>query len=302
MKRHPLVHWLYLGALVLLWGSAFLLTRFAVSGLPPFTVVAGRLTIAAVILVPLVVILGLKFPKDRRRWGFLVTIAITGNCIPFALLTWAQQHIDSGLAGIYMSIMPLLVIVLAHFFVDGETLTRQKLAGFIIGFCGMVVLFFPALSGMVSTDPTVLLAQLATLGTAVCYGITSIIIRRSPETNPVVSTAVVMAIAASIMIPLSLGDQVEIANVPQASIIAVLTLGIGATALATIILYKAIAEAGPSFVSMINYAIPVYAVFLGALVFGESLPGRAFVALALILVGIAVSQGRFGLGSKRPSH
>jgi len=295
MARHPLSHWLYLGALILLWGSAFLLTRLAVSGLPPFTVVAGRLGIAALILVPLVVVLGLKFPTDRRRWGFLLTIAITGNCIPFALLTWAQQHIDSGLAGIYMSIMPLLVLVLAHFFVDGERMTRPKLIGFGIGFCGMVVLFFPALSGMISTDPVVLLSQLAALGTAACYGITSIIIRRAPETSPVVSTAVVMMIAVAIMIPLALGDQIEIAEVPLVSPLAVGVLGIGATALATIILYRAIAVAGPSFVSMINYVIPLYAVFLGALVFGEALPGRAFAALALILVGIAISQGRISL-------
>lgn len=302
MIRHPLIHWLYLGALVLLWGSAFLLTRFAVSGLPPFTVVAGRLSIAALILVPLVLLMGKKLPTDRRRWGFMLTLAITGNCVPFALLTWAQQHIDSGLAGIYMSIMPLLVIVLAHFFVEGETLTRQTLMGFLIGFCGMVVLFFPALSGMVTTDPIVVLAQFAALGTAICYGVSSIIIRRAPKTNPVVSTAMVMLMAAAIMLPLAMGEQVDVTDIPLSAALAVLALGIGATALATIILYKAIADAGPSFVSMINYAIPVYAVFLGALVFGESLPGRAFVALALILLGIAVSQGRIGFRTKSPSH
>ena len=125
----PLSHWLLLLALVAMWGSAFMMTGVAVRGFTPATLVAIRLVIAAALLGGLVLLSGRRFPRSRQFWLFSLAISLAGNCLPFWLISFGQQRIDSGLAGILMGIMPLTTMVLAHFFVRGERLNGTKAGG-----------------------------------------------------------------------------------------------------------------------------------------------------------------------------
>ncbi len=127
-------------ALVAFWGSNFMFVKLGVSAVPPATLVAARLTIGALILVAVVRALGYTFPPLGRAWIPYVVIALVGNCLPFWFISWGQQHIDSALAGVLMAVMPLVTLMLAHRFVQGERMTLYRFGGFVVGFLGIVVL------------------------------------------------------------------------------------------------------------------------------------------------------------------
>jgi drug/metabolite transporter (DMT)-like permease len=295
--RQGLAEWGLLLALVALWGSSFLLVRVSLDAFTPVAVTAGRLAIGAGVLLLLLLFIGRRPPRSWRAWGFFTAMALVGNALPFFLIAWGQREIPSGLTGILMAVMPLIVLLLAHFLVAGERLTPRRLAGFSLGFVGVVVLTGPeAYSAMVGQQAS-FIAQLAVLGAAVCYGIAAIIARRGPVLHPVVTAAAVLAIASIMLGGFLLaaalntgGAGVAHASVGAGPAVAMLALGALSTGLATVVYFSLVARAGPTFLSLINYLIPVWAVVLGALALGERLPVRAFAALGLILAGVVLAR------------
>lgn len=291
--RRPLLHWVLLLALVAMWGSSFMLTKVAVSTLSPSSVVAGRLVIAAVILGIAVMAMGSRFPGWGRQWVFFIAMAVMGNCIPFWLISWGQRGIDSGLAGILMAVMPLATLVLAHIFVEGERLTPNRAAGFAIGFAGIVVLIGPEAVLEATGAGSDLLSKLAVLAGALCYAVATIIARRRPDSDALVAAAGVAIAASVIMAPLAaVNDGLLASPIPPASLVAVAVLGLVSTAMATVVYFRLIALAGPSFLSLINYLIPLWAVLVGMIVLDEQPQWKALGALALVLSGIALSEIR----------
>ncbi|MBI2223389.1 MAG: DMT family transporter [Betaproteobacteria bacterium] len=141
---HRVRDWALLAALVAMWGSAFLFIKLGVATVPPATLAASRLALGAATLYAVMRWRGLALPPAGSRWLSFGALAIVGNCIPFYLISWGQQVIDSALAGILMAIMPLATLLLAHFFVAGERMTANRALGFSLGFVGIVVLMGPA--------------------------------------------------------------------------------------------------------------------------------------------------------------
>lgn len=287
----PVSHWLLLFALVAMWGSAFLLIKVAVAEIGPSTVVAGRLLLAALVLIVVVILSGRSIPWSGRSLFFYFAIAVAGNCLPFWLITWGEQEVGAGLAGVLMAIMPLTTLVLAHFFVEGERLNRIKFLGFLIGFLGIVILVGPDALREWQGTGTAFRAQLAIIAAAVCYAANTIIARKRPRADPLVSAAGTLIAGSLLMTPLALATespwQVDLTGTAA---LAVLILGLVSTALATVTFFKVIDLAGPTFLSLINYLIPVWALF-GAITFlDEQAEWSAFLALALILAGIALAE------------
>lgn len=299
LRQGP-AEWGLLFALVALWGSSFLLVRVSLDAFTPVAVTAGRLLIGAGVLVLLLVLTGRRTPGGARTWLFFAAMALIGNALPFFLIAWGQRDIPSGLTGILMAVMPLVVLVLAHFLVVGERLTPRRLVGFTLGFVGVIVLTGPeARAAMIGREAS-FIAQLAVLGAAVCYGIAAIIARRGPVLNPVITAAAVLSIAGIVVgaALLAAGVRDGEAAVAHATIapgpaLALLALGALSTGLATVVYFSLVARAGPTFLSLINYLIPVWAVALGAVALGERLPTRAFAALALILAGVVLARWQF---------
>ena len=223
----PLAHWLLLFALVAMWGSAFMMTGIAVRGFTPATLVAIRLVIAAGLLGGLVLLSGRRFPASRRFWLFGLAISLAGNCVPFWLISFGQQRIDSSLAGILMGLMPLTTMVLAHFFVRGERLNLIKAAGFMLGFAGLVVLIGPTALLQLQGEGGDLWYQLAVLAGAVCYAINAILARHRPPADPLVAAAGVMIVGSLVMLPIGgPAAPAELASVPTAPLVAMLALAV----------------------------------------------------------------------------
>ncbi len=295
----PITHWLWLFALVAMWGSAFMMTGIAVRGFSPTVLVALRLAMGAVLLSALVYARGRRFPSFGRFWLFSLLMAIAGNCVPFWLISFGQQRIDSGLAGILMGIMPLTTMVLAHFFVPDERLNGLTVVGFAVGFVGLGVLLGPAALLELEGQGSALLYELAILGGAVCYAVNAVLARHRPAADPQVAAAGVMVMGGLVMAPIGLpGAPAELAVATAASLWALLALTVVATATATVVFLKLVVIAGPSFTSFINYLIPVWAVLMGMLFLGERPGLSAFIALLLILSGIGLSE----LGRRRSSR
>jgi drug/metabolite transporter (DMT)-like permease len=287
----PITHWLLLFALVAMWGSAFTMTGIAVRALSPSVMVSVRLVGGAILLTALVLVRDMRFPSQGRFWLFGLLLAIAGNCLPFWLISFGQQRVESGLAGILMGIMPLTTMVLAHFFVQGERLNAIKAAGFAVGFAGLVVLLGPTALLELEGQGGVLLYELAILGGAVCYAINAVLARHRPPADPQVAAAGVTLMGGLIMLPIGLpAAPAELAAAPAAPLLALAGLTVIATSIATVVFLKLVVIAGPSFTSFINYLIPVWAVVMGMVFLGERPGVEALIALVLILGGIGLSE------------
>lgn len=284
--------WLLLLALVAMWGSSFMFNRVAVASLPPWTVVAGRIGIAALVLTAVVYATGRRLPPPGRTWAPFVLIAAIGNAIPFYLITWGQQVVESALAGILMAVMPLATLVLAHFLVAGERMTRPRVTGFVIGFGGIVLLMGPAALAGAGGD-AMLVYQLAVLGGALCYALQSVLTRLIIRGDVMVAAAATLIVASLMVVPAALWlDRPWTLSPRGVSVAAVVWLGVAPTALATVLYFQLIRSAGPTFMSLVNYLSPGVAVLLGLVIMGEHPLVTAYFGLALILAGIAVAQRR----------
>ncbi len=288
------------GMLILLgviWGGSFPSVSLALTGFGPISVAAFRILLAAIILLVLAYTLGYglptyKTPTGRRIWLHCLGMAVFTNALPFTLLSWGQLYVTSGFAGITMAIVPLLVLPLAHFLIPGEGLTRRKLLGFAVGFVGVIVLIGPSAFSSSGPGPENL-ARLACLGATACYAIGSMITRLAPPTPQLTFSATALMLSSLIMLPLALlTEGLPAERPPLGAIAGVIYLGLVPTALATILLVRLINTAGPSFLSLVNYQVPVWAALMGVVFLNETLPGQFIGALSLILLGLAVSQAR----------
>ena len=291
--------WLMLAALVAMWGSSFMFIKLGIATVPTSTLVAARLILGAMILLIVVYLRGARLPplwplrsNGGRVWGNYAILALLGNCIPFTAITWGQQRTDSALAGILMAVMPLATMVLAHFFVKGEHMTRNRVIGFVVGFAGILVLMGPSALNRVAGQSIATWSQLAILLGALCYAANSVLTRILARGDDVLVASAAMLLIASVMaLPIALVVDKPWQVAPSwTSVSAILWLGVGPTAVATVVYFKLIASAGPTFMSLVNYMSPAVAVFLGVSLLGETPGFHAYIALGLILLGIAVSQ------------
>ncbi len=261
--------------------------KIAVASIPPLTLAAGRVALAAAVLYAFIRLRGMRLPVQGRNWTLYFAVAFFGNGLPFTLIGWGEEHIASGLAAILMAVMPLATLLLAHVFVKDEPLTMGKLVGIAVGFAGVVVLVGPeALKGLGSD----VLRQGAVAGGALCYAVATITARLLPESPPAVRAAAVLVWSTVQMVPAALIlDAPWLLQLSPGSLASVVYLGLFPTALATIIYFHLISARGASFIAFNNYLVPVFGVMWGAAFLGERVSMQELGALTLILGGIAIA-------------
>ncbi|MGF1501233.1 MAG: DMT family transporter [Paracoccaceae bacterium] len=299
--------WIFLLLLGAIWGGAFMWTKIATEGFAPLSLAGLRLSIGALALTGLLLAQGSRWPglatpAGRRFWLFALAVGFLANAMPFTALAWAQRHIDSALAGVFMATVPLFVLPLAHAFVPGERMTLRKVAGFLLGFTGILVLIGPgALSALGAGGSLALAAQGACLLTAFGYASGSIASKRAPEFGPLPFAAASLVFAALMTLPLAIAFEDPFGGAPGLlPTAAVIYLGLVPTGVAMVMLLQVIQSAGPSFLALVNYQVPIWAVIFGAAVLGEAPSPRLGLALVLILAGLAIAQNLLGL--RRGGH
>ncbi|MDJ0832274.1 MAG: DMT family transporter [Gammaproteobacteria bacterium] len=283
------INWLLLMCLVLFWGTSFMFTAIAVASIDPLSIVFFRVVIGALVLTIAVYARQGRLPFTAQAWLIFILLGTVGNLLPFFLIAWGQQTVDSGVAGMIMAIMPLMTMILAHYFIPGENLNRYKIIGFLLGLSGVTLLLGPVFEGGLLA----LISGIAIFIAATCYAVNTILVRRLPRFDAHVAGAGVLIAASFTLLPLWLSQQqLEPGNISQGSLLSLIWLGIGPTGIATLILFIVIERAGPTFVSTINYLIPVVAFLCGVIILAEPLGLSSILALVIILGGIALTRYR----------
>jgi len=265
----------------------------ALDGYGPFTVAAGRISIGALALLSVVAVTRPRdlLIRDPKTLLFMQMLGIMSFAMPFSLLAWGLQHVPSAFAGIAMGSSPVFVLVRAYLFVPDEQIGPRRIIGVIFGFVGLVVLILPGIT--TNGDETgSIAARVACVAASLCYSIGAILIRRAPSIPPLVFTAGMLAAGSVILTPLAL----LLDGVPEISgeraTWAIVYAGLIPTGLAFLLRVVLIQSAGPIFMSLVAYIVPIWAVILGVVLLNETLTINTYIGAVIILSGVGLTQSR----------
>lgn len=272
--------------LAMIWSSSFMFIKVAVEHISPITLSFGRVALAAVVVGIYSVVRGDGLPRGGKTWLAACVVGIIGNALPFSLIHWGEQEVDSGLTAILMGVMPVTVALMAHFATRSDRLTGRRALGIATGFFGLVVLFgWQAVGGF----GTALLAQAAIVSAALSYAVTTVFVRRVSHLTGSPMAIATLVCGASMLLPLALVFEQPFELSPDwRSLSSLLMLGVFSTGVATLMYFRLIRTLGATTFAQINYLIPMMGVGWGALVLGEKPGIREAVALLLILIGVAL--------------
>ena len=285
-------NWILLMLLSAIWGGAFTLNKFALEAYSPEILVTARLLIASIILVGFVLIISKKINIEFSNWRYYFFMGLVDIVAPFLIISHGQIGIDSSLAGILMSTMPISTLILSHFFLDDENMTKKKMIGFLVAFTGIIILIMPDKNVVEDNFIDGIYSELMVIGGAVLYSFAAVYGKRFKITNPLNASTGVILYSAIIMgiyimlnfdlTPSSYGNSEHLA--------AVIILGVFCTAIATIIYFQILQSSGATFISIMNYLIPIWAILFGVIFFEEDVSWNYFLGLIIVIFGIQLSQ------------
>jgi drug/metabolite transporter (DMT)-like permease len=282
--------WSLLAVLSILWGGSFFFNGAALRELPPLTLVFLRVVFGAAILLPLLRMQGISFPKGVAGWKPFVAIGLLNNVIPFPLIVIGQTFIPSGLASILNATTPLFtVLVMAA--AREEALQVRRVAGVALGLVGVIILRGWGVESRAGQGLGILLC----LGGAFSYGLAALAARRLLKDSPPLGTATFQLVASTVMMAIVAGATEQPWRLPMPGIatwLAVLGLASLSTALAYIVFFQILRRSGATNVMLVTLLIPVTAILLGWLVLGEPISAREIAGAAVIGSALLVIDGR----------
>ena len=289
MPRQPArADYIILFLLGALWGSSFGAIKVALYGVSPLTVMSVRIMLAGVALLLLTLIRSTPFPRGLQNWNKVLWMAIFGVLMPFFLVPWGQQKIDSSLAAIIMSINPFFALILGHFFSEDENFSKQQFFAMLVGFAGVFLVFREnadfSSNGNFWGQGAVILAGIG-------YTISGVIAARVKEISADSVSASVFVVASLIALPFWLIiESPWNLELEMESIIALTHLGFVSTGIAFLMRYYIILRAGAVFFSYVAFIIPMFGIFFGVLFLNETLSISTIVAVLLILSGVYLGR------------
>ena len=300
-------NWVMILTLGLVWGGTFPVIELALTEFTPFWLAAGRVVFAALLTFGVWRAFGgplFEAPSSGREKANLVMIGAMSTALPFMLISWGQNFVTAGFAGVSMASVALMVLPLAHFLLPNETMTRRKTLGFVIGFVGVAVLIGPEAFNT-SGSAGEFHGRIACLAAAAWYALSSVTMRLLPPMDGLGLSAITLVIGAGIVVAAALVVEGMPVWPTSRGWVLIALLGLIPTAGANLLRVLVIRSAGPTFMSLTNYQVPLWSVALGVLFLGEPFRASLLVALVLILIGVALSQwgalGRlFRVSEKRP--
>ncbi len=283
--------WLMLLALGAIWGGAFFFARIAVQEIPPLALVLLRVVLAATVLHIVLLVTRVSFRAVLPHWLAFVGLALLNNIIPFSLMFAGQTEIGAGLASVLNATTPFWTMLLANALLPDEKLTAQRALGIVFGIAGTAVMVGPGLAGGLGGP---VWAKFALIGTALSYGCAAIYSRRMVALRPELMAAGQLTASTVIMLPVVLltQDLGFFATTSGGAWAAVFGLAVLATAVAYLIFFRILAEAGATTASLVTLIVPVSAILLGVIVLKERLESFELAGMALIGLGLLVIDGR----------
>jgi drug/metabolite transporter (DMT)-like permease len=284
---------LELVVLAALWGASFLFMRVAAPAFGPVALIAVRVGIAALVLLPVLALRG-GLPKLRGRVWPVIVIGAINSALPFCLLAYATLSVTAGLAAILNATSPLWGALVAHFWLK-DRLDRGRALGLALGFAGVVFLFW----GRASFKPGGAgLAVVAALGATLSYGVAASYAKRRLAGVDPLAVAAGSQLAAALLLLAPAAALWPPRPVGSTAWGAVLGLGVACTAVAFVLYFRLIAHVGPARAIAVTFLIPPFAITWGALFLGETLTPRTIAGAAIVLAGTALATGLVKLPAK----
>jgi drug/metabolite transporter (DMT)-like permease len=280
-------------ALAVIWGSSFLFIKIGVRELHPLYVTLGRVVAGALTVLAFLAVTRARLPREPKVWGHLAVVGAVGVAIPFTLFGYGEQRVSSVLAGIWNATTPLIVLPVAVLVLRTERLTARRATGILLGFVGVLVV----LGVWQGVGGAQLTGQLMCLGAAVCYGFVIPYQRRFlshlPNSGVAVPAGQLVMAAAQLLVvaPLVAGAPPAPGRLSGDVVASVLLLGAFGTGLAFVLNFRVIQVAGASTSASVTYVLPVVATVIGVVALDEHVAWYQPVGAAIVLVGVAVSQG-----------
>lgn len=281
-----------------IWGSSFLFIKVAVQEIGPLLLVGFRLFFGLLLLLPLVLVQRKRLPRDPRTWGDLVFIAVVGVAVPFTLISWGSERIDSGLTAILNGTAPLFSILVADLWLRDNPVTAGKVAGLLAGFAGVVTL----MSGNLGSGSSGVRIQAVVVASA-CYAISNAYVRKRLMHLEPLTVAVGQLLIAEVVVWTAAGLSGNLSTLSAPglfraftgrSLFAVAWLGVMGTGVAFPLYFALIRTWGATRAILVTYLVPVIAVLLGVLVLGEQLSWRLLVGGGLVMSSIGLVNWRGG--------
>jgi drug/metabolite transporter (DMT)-like permease len=288
MRRSYLLPLLLLSAI---WGSSYMFIKVGVRDFSPSAMVELRLLLAGLVLVLVVTVRrGLRAVRPALAPGAFV--GIVGMAIPFVLISWGETHVDSGVAAVANSSVPIFVALLALRFAASERSSGLRVLGLVIGLAGVGVVAGVHPKGGWWAVAGALAVVLASL----CYAVSSLYIQRSLVVGGLELAAASVLCGAVAVLPFAIADLPD--SVGWKSLASVVVLGVVGTGFAQLLVNRLIGEHGSARSMLVNYLLPGFALLYGATILGEPLTGAKVGGLALILVGVTLASGLLAIGRR----
>lgn len=281
-------HWLIFILLGAIWSSSFMWIKIAVQEVGPITLVAFRVLFGLLFGIVVIRIQRVPLPRTFKVWFPLLVVGLTNVAIPFFLISWGEQAIDSAVASILDATVPLFTILIAHYMLHDDKITLPKVLGLLTGFAGVTVL----MSKDIGTSPGSLLGQAAVIVASAFYAGSAVYVRKTTEDTPGILRSAGPLISATVTMWLAALIFERPIEFPQLGItwVALLFLGILGSGLAFVLAYYLIHEIGPTRTTMVTYLFPLGGVILGVTFLNERLTWQLITGAILIVASLAVAN------------
>ena len=286
-------NWAIFWLLGVVWGSSFLLIKVAVEDLGPLPLVSIRIGLAALFMAAFLVLTGRRLPSGRQERLALLFVGVMNTAVPFTLITWGEQNIDSGLATVLNATVPLWTLIFAHVALTDERFSPQKLLGLLIGFAGVALL--ASRNGSAGSENS-LAGQAAVLIASAFYAMSAVVIRRYlRKVEPLTIAGTSLIVGGIAIVPVTLATVRPLPALDALStttVLATLTLALLNTVFAYFLFYHLIDTWGATRTTLVTYVMPPVGVTLGWLLLDEPVDWKIVVGAALILGGLVAVNWR----------
>ena len=287
MKQPSLTDYVFLVVLALIWASAFFNIKIATYSFGPITIAFFRIFLGAIPVVLLCLFKKIKIEAFSKDWLWFASIGFINLVIPFFLIAYGVQKIQSNLAAILMATTPLSATILAHFFTENEKFNWFKTVGILVGFSGIVFLFSDK---VLISDENTIYALLILLGST-CYVIGGILTLKVSKKKNENVTASILIWGSIIIFPISMYFEQPWNLSPRLdSMFALLYLGIFPTGVAWLLRFRILKTNGLIFHSQVSYIIPIFGIILGYIFLNEIITSKIVVALIAVFIGIYLAR------------
>jgi drug/metabolite transporter (DMT)-like permease len=280
-------NYLTLFAIGFIWGSQFIFQTLALNSFSPIWLGSCRAVLGAMTLCLICKMMDLKGASNQ--WRLFTLIGLLEASIPFVLIPWGQQNLTSSITAILMGTIPFYTLILAPLFIKDARLSIGSTLSLIVGFCGLVILFYPELSS--GTGAINLVSSVAIIIAAVCFAIALLLLNRIRDEHPLIVARNVLSMASIQLVVIALLMRpIELAQASLTSVLSLLYLGVICAGVVYYLYMMSIKNAGAVFTSMTNYLVPTVGVLIGAIIANDTIQTTTWIALAVIIFALVINQ------------